>query len=223
MKKLLGVNRDLMIRTFCLLAMTNLFVARGVPSATTFLRPTPFYSRSSTLWPTSLTAWQMPAAFLPETAWTQGPWRVQADKGYHRYLHRLLIVAATLILLVFQGPIIRCFTNLEAVITLCDTYMVWLVIFPATVGIGLVYYGFYTGVTHTTPVRNSMLISLAVFVAAYSTMVPLLQNHGLWLSFLLFSLCRSLVLFAGMKEMERQLFFSGKMVLGIGRGDLSGS
>lgn len=48
--------------------------------------------------------------------------------------------------------------------------------------------------THTAPIRNSMLLSLAVFVLGVVFLVPGLGNHGLWLSFILFGLGRSVFL-----------------------------
>lgn len=58
-------------------------------------------------------------------------------------------------------------------------------IFPLVVNAGLIFYGIFTGVTYTSPIRNSMLISLGLFLAVYFFIVPLWGNHGLWVSFIL--------------------------------------
>lgn len=209
MKKILGVNRDLVIRTLCLLTMTNLFMAKSSELGPGFL------AANAILFQIQYIVAYFFDGLANASSVFAGDCLGRRDLGGFRrtrmitdfYLSGLSIAAAA-ILLAFKGPIILCFTHLEEVLALCSTYMVWLIIFPFTVGTGLVYFGFYTGVTHTAPVRNSMLISLGVFTAAYYTVTPLFHNHGLWLSFILFSTCRSVMLFIYMKGMEQRLFFS---------------
>ena len=217
MKKILGVNRDLVIRTLCLLTMTNLFVAKGSELGQNVL------AANAILFQVQYIVAYFFDGLANASSVFAGDCLGRKDfAGFRRtrqitdcYLAGLSLVAAV-ILLVFQGPIIRCFTRLPEVVSLCHTYMGWLVFFPFAVGPGLVYFGFYTGATYTAPVRNSMLMALAVFTAAYYTLVPLYGNHGLWLAFVLFSLCRSMMLFMGMKGMEQRLFAgNGQAAVGV--------
>jgi MATE family multidrug resistance protein len=107
----------------------------------------------------------------------------------------VLSVTMALIALLFQRQSIAVFTNLPQVIALCQEYVLWIAAFPLVIGIGLVYYGVFTGATYTAPVRNSMLLSLLAFLLVYFVTIPRFQNHGLWLAFITFSLGRSLMLF----------------------------
>lgn len=66
--------------------------------------------------------------------------------------------------------------------------------FPLVSSFGIVLYGVFTGATETAPIRNSMLLSLAVFLVVLSAGVPMLENDGVWLAFILFSLGRSVFL-----------------------------
>jgi MATE family multidrug resistance protein len=53
--------------------------------------------------------------------------------------------------------------------------------------------GVFIGTTAVKEMRNSIFISLAVYLPAWWLTRPL-GNHGLWLAFMLFTLVRSAVL-----------------------------
>ena len=86
---------------------------------------------------------------------------------------------------VFKAKIIGVYTTNSEIISTANQYGIWLMIFPLVVNAGLIFYGIFTGVTYTSPIRNSMLISLGLFLAVYFFIVPLWGNHGLWVSFIL--------------------------------------
>ena len=101
----------------------------------------------------------------------------------------------SLIMILFRKPIISSFTDINSVIEISNQYSIWLIIFPLVIGIGLVYYGIFSGISYTEPVRNSMIISLFFFLIVYYIFVPKFGNHGLWFAFIVFSLGRSVFLF----------------------------
>jgi MATE family multidrug resistance protein len=117
-----------------------------------------------------------------------------------------MAIAMTMILFLFQGAIIRCFTDLPEVIAHCEIYMKWLFLFPVIMGVGLVYYGLYTGASYTPPVRNSMLIALLAFMIVYFAAIPVWHNHGLWLAFIVFCFFRSAVLFFSKNRLIQSAF-----------------
>ena len=53
--------------------------------------------------------------------------------------------------------------------------------------------------------RNAMILSLIVFVAATAILVPLWGNHGLWLSMLIYAAARTLTLGARLRAVERSV------------------
>jgi MATE family multidrug resistance protein len=207
MKKMIGVNSDLLIRTACLLTMTNMFVAKGSSLGASFLAANAV-----------LFQLQYIIAYFFDGLANAGSVFVGKAVGeknvgaFHRTVTisnvhiALLSVLIALLLLTFQRPILGCFTDIEAVITLCKEYMIWLVVFPFVMGAGLVYYGFFTGATYTKPVRNSLLLALPVFVITYYLAIPVWHNHGLWLAFTLFSLCRSGVLLTTKNKLVADIF-----------------
>ncbi|MFK5951561.1 MAG: MATE family efflux transporter [Desulfobacterium sp.] len=207
MKKLVGVNGDLLIRTLCLLIMTNMFVAKGSKMGASFL------AANAVLFQI-----QYIIAYFFDGLANAGSVFVGKSVGEKNLkefkrtvtisnIHLVwLSLSVSVLLLLFQHPLIRCFTDLTEIVSLCNTYMIWLIIYPFIIGIGLVYYGFFTGATCTAPIRNSMIIALLVFITTYYTAVPVFHNHGLWLAFILFSLCRSGMLFFYRKKLIQARF-----------------
>jgi MATE family multidrug resistance protein len=112
-----------------------------------------------------------------------------------------LVTASTAHL--FRNEIITLFTVSENIIDLSLNYYNWLLVFPFVVGIGLVFYGVFTGATCTVPIRNSTIGSLFLFLISYFSVIPYWGNHGLWLSFIVFSLGRSLFLMIYLKKLRR--------------------
>ena len=103
----------------------------------------------------------------------------------------------------FSTEIYSFFTAIPEVIELGRTYGNWLLLFPLVSSFGIVLYGVFTGATETAPIRNSMLLSLVVFLLALWAGVPFLQNHGVWLAFILFSMGRSVFLILYIPKLNR--------------------
>ncbi|SHK17035.1 multidrug resistance protein, MATE family [Geosporobacter subterraneus DSM 17957] len=207
MKKIMGVNADLMIRTVCLLTMTNMFIAKGTELGTVVL------AANAVLYQIQYIISYIFEGLANASSIFAG--KCVGENNIEEYRAVLsisnLCTAALSIMLAaavvfFKDPMISVFTNLEEVVSLCEEHVMWLVVFPLVIGIGMVYYGIFTGSTYTAPIRNSMMISLAVFAAVYFTAIPQYKNHGLWLAFILFSLTRSVVLFLYRKKLFNKVF-----------------
>jgi MATE family multidrug resistance protein len=206
-KKIMVVNGDLMIRTLCLLTMTNMFIAKGTELGTIVL------AANAVLYQIQYIVSYIYDGLANASSIFAG--KCVGENNVREYKDVLsisnvctvvlgIILSAAIVLL--KDPMIGIFTNLEDVISLCKEHVVWLEIFPLVIGIGMVYYGIFTGSTYTAPIRNSMIISLVVFAVVYFTAIPQYKNHGLWLAFILFSLTRSIVLFLYRKQLMNKVF-----------------
>jgi multidrug resistance protein, MATE family len=65
--------------------------------------------------------------------------------------------------------------------------------------------GIFIGATRTADMRNMMIISLAVFFAAWALLTPVFGNHGLWASLIVFFIARALTLGARYAALERSI------------------
>ncbi|MFC6601010.1 hypothetical protein ACFQDF_03250 [Ectobacillus funiculus] len=105
-----------------------------------------------------------------------------------------------------KSYIIPLFTQIPSVIELASTYERWIMLYPISAALGLILYGVFTGATEAKPIRNSMVYALILFLVILYVCVPVLQNHGLWLAFILFSLGRSVFLALYIPKLSRKLF-----------------
>lgn len=103
-------------------------------------------------------------------------------------------VVFTIVYGMFGQSIINTMTTLQEVQQLAPTFLFWIVIGPLVGVWSFLFDGIFIGTTHTKEMRNGMLISLAVFILAAELLVPTLGNHGLWLSYHLFMVARTITL-----------------------------
>jgi multidrug resistance protein, MATE family len=206
-KKMMSVNRDLFIRTICLLTVFNLFTARGASFGTEILAANAVLIQIHYIMAYFLDGFANASSILVGKA-------VGANDEtlYKRTLSlssQWAIISPLFMMLIyilFKDSIIPVFTKNQNVIELARSYSIWVAIFPLAASFGLILYGVFTGATETAPIRNSMLISLAVYIAFLLIFTPMFHNHGLWFAFIIFSLGRSLFLAMYVPMLNRTLF-----------------
>lgn len=212
LKKIMGVNLDLMIRTICLLTMTNMFVAQGNRFGVDILAANAILFQLqyiiSYLYDGLANASSM---FVGKAIGGKNLEEYKTTLRISNVMIIYLSMIIALILLLIPIPIIGLFTDIVSVQILCTEYIGWLVIFPFCIGVGLVYYGVFAGATYTKPVRDSMILALISFLLAYFTVVPLYENHGLWFAFIIFSLSRSVFLYKDKERLEKRYFSTKSM------------
>ena len=100
------------------------------------------------------------------------------------------------------GAIIDLMATAGPVRAEARAYLVYMVLAPV---IGLVPWmldGIFIGATRTRDMRDMMLISLGVYIAAVLALVPGLGNHGLWLALLISYVVRGGTLWARYGALE---------------------
>ncbi|MEZ5041930.1 MAG: MATE family efflux transporter [Saprospiraceae bacterium] len=91
----------------------------------------------------------------------------------------------------FAGDaLLQLFTNKVAVLDAAKPFLIWMVIFPLLSTPCYIWDGVFIGLTAAKAMRNSMLLSLAVYLALYLLTQGRYGNHGLWLALLLFMVAR---------------------------------
>ena len=69
--------------------------------------------------------------------------------------------------------------------------------------------GIFIGATRTADMRNMMVVSLAIFLAAWAMLTPAFGNHGLWASLMIFYIARAATLGARYPALERSVTGTG--------------
>ena len=65
--------------------------------------------------------------------------------------------------------------------------------------------GIFIGATRTGAMRDMMIVSLAVFLAAWAILTPIFGNHGLWASLMIFFIARAATLGLKYPALEKEL------------------
>lgn len=201
LKGVILVNTNLMIRTICLLIVTNHFISIGSTFNTEVL------AANAILFQVHYMMAYLFDGFANASSVFSG--RAKGNKNIHLYnqtlrwsLQACIICPIILIAiwLTFDITIIKLLTNQTNIITLSLQYQYWLIIFPIVASGGLIYYGVFSGISYTTSIRDSMLLALLVWFVAQYIAVPIWGNQGLWLAYNLFSFGRTLFLIIWIKK-----------------------
>lgn len=190
-----NVNKDLFIRTICLLVVINLFTAKGASFGTEFL------AANAVLFQIHYIMAYFFDGFANASSILVG--KAVGSQNRSLYIQTLslsrkwaVIVAFVIagVYAAFLEPIVKLFTTLPSVITLATEYGVWLILYPFVACFGLVMYGAFTGATYIAPIRNSMIYAMLLYIGAQVVATPIWHNHGLWLAFILYTVGRSVFL-----------------------------
>jgi MATE family multidrug resistance protein len=90
--------------------------------------------------------------------------------------------------------IINIFTDIEYLRFLSYSYMYWIILIPPIASFCYQFDGIFIGTSTTQELRNSMVISVIIFISISLFFIKYLNNHGIWFSLLIFMVLRSLTL-----------------------------
>ena len=118
-----------------------------------------------------------------------------------------LIVAAgfALIYLLAGGVIVDLLTGIGEVRAVARDFLIWSVVMPLVAVFPFIFDGVFLGATRGRTMRNAMIASLALYVAACLVLVPAWGNNGLWASLLLFMGARGVTLAVRYPALERSV------------------
>ena len=196
-RRMISVNRDIMIRSFALLAAFSLFARQGAQLGTVALAANAV-----------LLNFFMISGFLLDgfaTAAEQLGGRAVGANNRSAFLQatRLTLVwgfavagLASLVFFVLGDALVALLTASDDVRTEAANYLVWAALTAVTGVLAFQMDGIYIGATWSRDMRNMMLLSLAIYVVALLMFGRIFGNHGLWAALHLFLIVRGLSLSA---------------------------
>jgi MATE family, multidrug efflux pump len=207
LRRLFGVSRDILIRTFCLQASMAFFFAQGARSGDLTL------AANAVLHSLMLITVYMIDGFAFAAETLVG----QAIGGRQRAMFRAAIRLATLwafglsialsiVLFVGGGALIDFVTTNPDVRETARVYLYWAALMPVTSIWCFLLDGIYIGATFTATMRNMMLLATAAYFAAWLVLSPLFGNHGLWMALHVLFLARAIALGWHLPALERESF-----------------
>lgn len=116
----------------------------------------------------------------------------------------IVAVAIALAYLAAGDLIIALMTDQAAVRATAGAYLPWVALYPLVAIWCFQLDGVFIGATQTADMRNAMLASLAIYMAAALTLPAMWGNHGLWAALTVLNLARGATLAALYPRVERR-------------------
>ncbi|EDZ98805.1 MATE efflux family protein [Burkholderia sp. H160] len=195
LKRLVVLNRDIFMRTLCLLSSFGWFAHLGARQGDATLAANALLLNFQTFMAYGLDGFAHAAEALVGAA--------IGARDRHAFAQAVKVTALWSALgaigfaFVYWGAgawIIERLTDQAAVRAAAETYLPWAALSPVISVWGFLLDGVFIGATRTRELMMAMLVSLAVFVAASSALLALHGNHGLWVALLIFMATRGVTL-----------------------------
>jgi len=103
-------------------------------------------------------------------------------------------IIISIIYLVFFKEIIYIITDIEILRFISFQHILWVIIIPPIACFCYQLDGIFIGASQTKEIRNAMIVSVLSYIGVSIFLTKYLDNHGIWLSLLLFMIFRSLTL-----------------------------
>jgi len=205
--RMLALNRDIMIRSFSLLAAFALFTRHGAQLGTAtlaanailmnFFLVTGYFLDGFATAAEQLAGRAIGARYEPafrRSVWLTSVW------GF------ALAGVATIVLLAFGDAFIRLLTTSPEVRDIAIAFLPWAALTALSGVLAFQMDGVFIGATWSRDMRNMMLLSLAVFALWLFTAASAFGNAGLWIALHIFLIARGLSLLAILPRRARKTF-----------------
>ena len=103
-------------------------------------------------------------------------------------------VAISLVYLLSFKEIINLITDIELLRYLSYKYALWVIIIPPIASFCYQLDGIFIGATQTKEMRNSMIVSVVVYLTLSLFLVKEIHNYGIWFALTLFMILRAATL-----------------------------
>jgi MATE family multidrug resistance protein len=206
----LAINRDIMIRTVCLVLVFSWFTARGAKASDVIV------SANAILMHFFDVAAFLIDGFAFATEALVGQSVGARDRERFSATVRLTSIWAVVVgfvtfaVIVIGGPsFIDAMTINADVRETARHYLLWSALAPLTGVACFQYDGIFTGATQTADMRNMMIVSVITFFLAWWPLEQIYGNHGLWASMIIFFAARGIFFALRMPALRRTAFGSG--------------
>jgi MATE family multidrug resistance protein len=209
LKPLFGLNRDIMIRSFVLLAAFTLMTRIG-----TSFGPVTLAANAVLMTIFLVAGYYLDGLANAAEQLTGRAIGARFRPAFDRALKMTalwsfaLAAATTVAFLAFGDRLIDTLTTAEDVRAVAYEFMPWAAITAITGALAFLMDGVFIGATWSRDMRNMMLLAFAGYATSLLVLVPLFGNHGLWAGLNLFLLFRGLFLLALVPRRARTSFAS---------------
>ena len=197
MLRFFRINRDIFLRTLCIITVTLYFTSVGAHESDLLLAANTLLMQFFIVFSYVMDGYANAAEALCGHAYG-----ARDHSAFIGYVRRIFCHGGGMVLLfsivyaLFRLPIIDMLTDVEAVRSVAHGLSLWTVLIPVSSIVAFVLDGVYIGITGTRQMLLSLFISaITFFVVLLITRGLMPTGHALWLSFCCYLFMRGLVLF----------------------------
>ena len=203
--KILRIQRDLMIRTACLLFINNLFTEAGTSLGIEVLAANAVLLELVFIISFFLDGMANGVSVFAGKAWGADNLEL-LENTIAVGMRCMWIFAIISAFICFAGGsfFLQFMTNQAEILALAREYVIYPAIHPLTAGAGLLLYGVYTATSYTVYIRNMMLVAALVFFACQQCFLPIWGNHGLWMAYIVVYGFESMACFYGIGMLKNR-------------------
>ena len=193
-RQFLHVNRDIFLRTLCLVAVNLFFTSAGARQGAVILSVNTVMMQLYLFF-----SYFMDGFAYAGEALGGKTYGAHNRSAFHETLRRLwlwtLIVTTvfTILYLCCGEWIISILTDEPQVIEAAQAYLWWVWLIPATGCVAFIWDCIFIGVTATRGMLVSSCLSALLFFGVYEITRDAIGNHGLWLAMILYLLMRGIL------------------------------
>jgi len=194
LKKFFLVNRDIFIRTLCLIFVFSFFTSQSAQQDDIILAVNTLLLQYFMIFSYFIDGFAYAAeALVGKYTGEQNRPQMVITIRHLFYWGLGISIPFTLTYLLGGERMIWLLTNNADVINQTIPYLFWVALVPLVTFSAFLWDGIFIGATASVGMRNTMLVStLLVFIPAYYIATPILSNHGLWLALILFMISRGI-------------------------------
>lgn len=191
-RQFFSVNRDIFIRTLCLIFTFSFFTAKSAEQGDLILAANTILLQLWMVASYGIDGFAYAAESMVGRFKGAGNQPLLKKAVYYNLAWGLSIgVVGSVVYGLFDEQILNIFTDKQNVIDLAMSVVFWTVLAPFVSSICYILDGVFIGATATAPMRNTMLISTFLFfLPVYYFGTMLFGVHGLWLAMVLFMAVR---------------------------------
>ena len=194
MKSFLSVNRDIFLRTLCLISVMLFFTSAGSWQGETILAVNTLLMQFYMIFSYVMDGFAYAGEAISGKCYGAG--NSTGLRLSVRSLFRwgaLMTALFTLLYIMGDKSFMSLLTDNEDVVSAAGEYSFWAMLMPTMGVAAFIWDGIFIGCTKTRGMLQSMFISSIVFFAAYYGLYGVLANHALWIAFLLYMFTRGTV------------------------------
>ncbi len=196
LKVFFNVNRDIFLRTLCLIAVTSYFTVASSSMPYPMLAVNTLLMQLFTLFSYFMDGF----AYASESLC--GRFQGANDRENLRLCVRKILlwgaglsIFFTLLYLCFGENLLEILTDKKDVLEASKDYIVWTLLIPLCGCVAFLYDGILIGLTKTKLMREAIFVATALFFGIYFGLQSLIGNNALWIAFLSYLSARSLLMF----------------------------